>query len=76
MSNNVSREDRMTFTGVVLESNKGIFKVQVSENHMVTCKIAGKLKMFEIKVIVGDSVEIEVSPYDVTLGRITKRLKK
>lgn len=73
--NNNDRDDRLCLEGIVIETNKGIFKVQVSEEHLVTCRLAGKMKLNEIKVIVGDRVGIEVSPYNVSLGRIVKRLK-
>lgn len=73
---NTERDDQLTLTGVVVASNKGVFKVQVNNDHFVNTKISGKLKMFEIKIIVGDEVELCVSPYDLNTGRITKRLKK
>jgi translation initiation factor IF-1 len=67
------RDDKLTFEGIVIESNKGVFKVQVSDNHFVNCKLSGKMKVFEIKVIPNDTVIIEVSPYNIYLGRITRR---
>lgn len=70
-----NRDDRMSLEGVVIETNKGIFKVQVSETHTVTARLSGKIKLNEIKVIVGDKVIVEVSPYDMSLGRIVKRMK-
>jgi translation initiation factor IF-1 len=70
-----NRDDKMSLEGVVVETNKGIFKVQVNETHMVTARLSGKIKLHEIKVIVGDKVIVEVSPYDMSLGRIVKRMK-
>ncbi len=61
--------------GIVVETNKGVFKVKINDNHFVNAKIGGKLKVAEIKVIVGDKVFVQVSPYDMNVGRITKRLK-
>jgi translation initiation factor IF-1 len=70
-----NREDRMSLDGVVVETNKGIFKVQINESHIVTARLSGRIKLNEIKVIVGDRVTVEVSPYDMSLGRIVKRMK-
>jgi len=68
------RDDRMIFTGKVIETNKGVFKVAAG-NHIIIARLSGKIRQFEVKVIVGDLVEVETSPYDMSLGRITKRLK-
>ena len=70
-----NRDDKMSLEGVVVETNKGIFKVQVNEAHTVIARLSGKIKLNEIKVIVGDKVIVEVSPYDMSLGRIVKRMK-
>lgn len=75
MSNNKDRDDKMTFGGEVIESNKGVFKVLTEQGHMVNCKLNGRLKVNEIRVIVGDMVEIEVSPYCLEVGRISKRIR-
>jgi translation initiation factor IF-1 len=50
------------------------FKVKVNTTHEVLCYMSGKLKQHKIKVILGDNVKLEVSPYDLTKGRITYRL--
>ena len=52
-----------------------IFKVKLPNGHIVTAKISGKLRMNYIKILVGDSVTVEVSPYDISKGRITWRKK-
>ena len=49
------------------------FKVKVNTTHEVLCYMSGKLKQHKIKVILGDNVKLEVSPYDLTKGRITYR---
>jgi len=69
------REDRMTLMGEVVESNKSVFKVQVNENHLVTCKLGGKLRINDIRILVGDQVQIHVSPYNLNVGRIVHRIK-
>lgn len=52
-----------------------MFKVQVEDTeHILLCYLGGKLKQHKIRVIQGDSVKIEVSPYDLSRGRVTYRL--
>ena len=64
------------FTGKVIDVlPNSTFKVQVDDTaHQLICYMGGKLKQHKIKVILGDNVRIEVSPYDLTKGRITFRL--
>jgi translation initiation factor IF-1 len=52
-----------------------VFKVQLPNGHIVTATISGKLRMNYIKILVGDMVTVEVSPYDISKGRITWRKK-
>lgn len=73
---NKDRDDRLVLTGEVIESNKGIFKVLVDEGHIVLAKISGRLRLFDIKLVVADRVRLEVSPYNLNLGRIVQRLKQ
>jgi translation initiation factor IF-1 len=52
-----------------------MFRVEINESkHEVIAQINGKMRMYKIKVLMGDAVKLEVSPYDLTKGRITKRL--
>lgn len=64
------------FTGRVIDVlPNSTFKVKVDESsHELICYMGGKLKQNKIKVILGDNVRLEVSPYDLTKGRITFRL--
>lgn len=64
------------FTGEVIEVlPNSTFKVKVDESsHQLICYMGGRLKQHKIKVILGDSVKIEVSPYDLSKGRIIFRL--
>jgi translation initiation factor IF-1 len=64
------------FTGKVIDVlPNSTFKVQVDDTeHTLICYMGGKLKQHKIKVILGDRVRLEVSPYDLTKGRITFRL--
>lgn len=72
-----NRDDRtrLEFEGVVIDANKGKFKVEVSENMTVLCTLSGKIRMNSVKILVGDKVRIEVSEYDTTQGRIVYRNK-
>lgn len=67
--------DRMTFSGVVVDDNKGKFTVQVNPNYTVLCTLAGKIRQNSVRILPGDTVSIEVSEYDTTQGRIVYRIK-
>lgn len=67
--------DRLEFEGIVVDANKGKFKVQVHESLTVLCTLSGKIRMNSVKILVGDRVKIEVSEYDTSQGRITYRIK-
>lgn len=72
----MSRSDNIETEGVVIEVLPNTtFKVQLSNGHVVTATISGKLRQNFIKVGAGDSVKLEVSPYDLTKGIITWRGK-
>ena len=72
----MSKEDVIEAEGVILEAlPKATFKVKLSNGHIITAYISGKLRMNYIKIIPGDSVKIEMSPYDLTKGRIVWRSK-
>jgi translation initiation factor IF-1 len=70
-----NRRERMEFDGVVIDANKGKFRVLVSDDYTVLCTLSGKIRQNSVKILVGDSVKIEVSEYDTTQGRITYRHK-
>ncbi len=67
--------DRMEYEGIVTVSNKGKFTVVVNENYSVTCTLSGKIRQNSVKILLGDRVRIEVSPYDTSQGRIVFRMK-
>jgi len=70
------KEEPLELEGVVVEAVKGAFKIQVENvTNLILCKLGGKLRKHFIKVVPGDKVTIEVSPYDLTKGRITYRQK-
>ncbi|HBI28043.1 MAG TPA: translation initiation factor IF-1 [Deltaproteobacteria bacterium] len=66
-------EEKLEIKGTVLESSKGIFRVKLENDHVVTGYLSGKMKMYKIRVLPGDSVTVEISPYDLSKGRITRR---
>lgn len=70
------KEELVEFEGTVTELLRGgMFRVEIAESkHEVIAQINGKMRMYKIKVLMGDAVKLEVSPYDLTKGRITKRL--
>ncbi len=51
-----------------------MFKVQLDNEHIVTCYTGGKMRQFKIRLVSGDRVKIEMTPYDLNKGRITRRL--
>ncbi len=72
----MSKSDIIELTGQVDEVLPGnMFKVRVENMpHLLLCYMAGKLKQHKIRIILGDQVKLEVSPYDLTRGRVTYRL--
>jgi len=68
-------EDKLEVEGIVLESSKGIFRVKLENDHVVIGHLSGKMKMYKIRVLPGDTVTIELSPYDLKRGRIVRREK-
>lgn len=61
--------------GVVIEAlPNAMFRVQLENGHVILCVASGKMRKNYIKIIVGDSVRVEISPYDLSKGRIVTRL--
>lgn len=70
------KEDHIEMEGIVIEAMRNaMFKVELPNGHVVLATISGKLRMNYIKILPGDKVKLEVSPYDITKGRITWRSK-
>ena len=62
--------------GVVTEAlSNAMFRVKLENGHIVIAHISGKMRMFYIRLLPGDKVKLEMSPYDLTKGRITFRYK-
>lgn len=72
----MSKDDVIEAEGIIVEAlPNATFKVKLSNNHVITAYISGKLRMHYIKILPGDTVKLEMSPYDLTKGRITWRGK-
>ncbi|WP_290775988.1 translation initiation factor IF-1 [Anaerofustis sp.] len=72
----MSKSDYVEAEGIVLEAMPNTtFKVQLDNGHEITAHISGKLRMNYIKILPGDKVILEISPYDLTRGRIIWREK-
>ena len=72
----MSKSDVIEFEGVVEEVLPNTaFKVRLDNGHEITAYISGRLRLNYIKILEGDRVKIEMSPYDLTKGRITYRIK-
>ena len=72
----MSKEDSIEVTGTVLEKfPSGLFSVQLEHERVVLAHLAGRLRRNRIRVLAGDKVTMELSPYDLTKGRINFRHK-
>lgn len=70
----MSKEDLLTMNGVVIEVLPNtIFRVELENGHMITAHASGKIRKNKIRVLKGDKVEVEMTTYDLTKGRITRR---
>ena len=72
----MSKQDMLELEVVVVEAlPNAIFQVELENGHKILAHISGKLRMNYIRILPGDKVTVEVSPYDLTKGRITWRSK-
>lgn len=72
----MAKEDVIQMSGEVIEVlGNSMFKVKLENDHEVTAYIGGKLRKFSIKIILGDKVDCEMTPYDLTKARIVYRQK-
>ena len=72
----MSKEDLIEVEGVVAEAlPNAMFRVELDNGHKVLAHISGKIRMHFIRILPGDRVKVELSPYDLTRGRITFRCK-
>ena len=70
------KEDAIVLEGTILESlPNAMFRVELENGHKVLAHISGKMRMHYIRILPGDKVQVELTPYDLTRGRITYRYK-
>jgi len=72
----MAKEEAIEVEGMVLEAlPNAMFRVELDNGHKVLAHVSGKMRMNFIRILPGDRVKIELSPYDLTRGRITFRVK-
>ena len=72
----MAKEDSIEVQGTVLETPpNAMFRVEMENGHKILAHISGKMRIHFIKILPGDKVTVELSPYDLTRGRITYRFK-
>ena len=70
-------DDKLVVEGTVIEALPGTqFKVRLESGHTVLAYLSGKMRKFYIRILLGDRVKVEMSPYDLSRGRITFRHRK
>ena len=73
----MAKEERCEFEGTVVEAlPNAMFRVEIEGGHIILAYVSGKMRTRFIRILPGDKVKLEISPYDLTKGRITYRLKK
>jgi translation initiation factor IF-1 len=73
----MGKEEKIEIEGTVIEALPGTqFRVLLDNDHEVLAYLSGKMRRYYIRILLGDRVKLEVSPYDLTRGRITYRQKK
>ena len=74
--NSLSKEDVIEVSGKIIEAlPNATFQVELENGHKILAHVSGKLRMNFIRILPGDKVTVEMSPYDLTKGRITWRAK-
>ena len=72
----MAKEEHIEMEGTVVETLPNtMFRVELENGHVVTAHISGKMRKHYIRLVPGDKVEVELTPYDLTKGRISFRLK-
>jgi translation initiation factor IF-1 len=71
------QEEKIEVEGTVIEALPGTqFRVELDNGHKVLAYLSGKMRRYYIRILLGDRVRVELSPYDLTRGRITYRFRK
>ncbi|HEM56006.1 MAG TPA: translation initiation factor IF-1 [Thermodesulfobium narugense] len=72
----MAKEEAIEVEGVILEAlPNAMFRVELETGHVILAYVSGKMRMHFIKIVPGDRVKVELSPYDLTRGRIIYRMK-
>ena len=72
----MAKQPSIEHDGVITEAlSNAMFRVELENGHIITAHISGKMRMHYIKILPGDKVRVDMSPYDLTKGRITFRYK-
>ena len=72
----MAKQTAIEIDGTITEAlSNAMFRVELENGHVITAHISGKMRMHYIKILPGDKVKVEMSPYDLTRGRITWRSK-
>lgn len=70
----MSKQQAIQTSGTVIEAlSNSMFRVELDNGHEILCHISGKIRTNNIRIMVGDNVSVEMSPYDLTKGRISYR---
>ena len=72
----MAKQENIVQFGVITEAlGNSLFRVELDNGHLILAQVSGKMRKFFIKVVPGDKVKIEMSPYDLTRGRIVSRIE-
>ncbi|MCR4417660.1 MAG: translation initiation factor IF-1 [Ignavibacteria bacterium] len=72
----MAKKDVIVMDGVITETlPNAMFRVKLDNGHEILAHVSGKMRMHFIRILVGDKVQVEISPYDLTKGRIIYRYK-
>lgn len=72
----MAKQSSIEQDGAIIEAlSNAMFRVELQNGHIITAHISGKMRMHYIKILPGDKVKVEMSPYDLSKGRITYRYK-
>ncbi len=73
----MAKKEKIEMMGTVVEALKGTkFRVELENGHEVIAYLSGKMRRYYIRILIGDRVKVELSPYDLDRGRIVYRYKK
>lgn len=76
MTTREKREEKIEVEGTIVETFPGtMFRVELDNGHSVLAYLSGKMRKYYIRILLGDRVKVELSPYDLTRGRITYRYR-